>query len=122
MHPFLQVLIGGGIGSVVRYGVGLLLPAANGMRFPWATFTVNLAGCFVIGLLAGLLMRDESSRAWWPLIFTGILGGFTTFSSFGLDTFMLWQNKQAALAVYYVLGTNVAGLLLVFAGYKILQA
>lgn len=121
MPVILQVLIGGAIGAISRYGVSLLLPTSDGTRFPLATFAVNLLGCLLIGLALGLVTKEALNKQYLPLLVTGFLGGFTTFSSFGLETFLLFQNKQFALALYYVLGTNLAGLLLVFAGYRLIS-
>lgn len=121
MPVVLQVIIGGSLGALSRYGVSQLLPQSDGLKFPWNTFTANLLGCFLIGLIVGLVMSNTIGKQYLPLIVIGFLGGFTTFSSFGLETIQLFQNKQLALAVYYVLGTNIAGLLLVFAGYKLSQ-
>lgn len=121
MPTFLQVFIGGALGAVSRYGVGQLFPAYGGMSFPWSTFFVNLAGCLLIGLAMGSSPVNAVLRQYWPLLVVGFLGGFTTFSSFGLDTVQLLQNKQWGLTVYYVLGTNIAGLLLVYVGYQLTQ-
>jgi fluoride exporter len=121
MAPILQVLIGGAMGALTRYGLSYLLPATNGSTFPWNTFAANLAGCLLIGILYGFALTNEGIAKYSFLIFTGFLGGFTTFSSFGLETLQLYQNKQLLLAVYYVLGTNIAGLLFVFTGYQLSQ-
>ncbi|HYG16516.1 MAG TPA: fluoride efflux transporter CrcB [Bacteroidia bacterium] len=121
MPVIFQVLMGGAIGALSRYGVCLLLPASDGTRFPWATFAVNILGCLLIGIALGLVTKGTMTRLYWPLLVTGFLGGFTTFSSFGLETIQLFQNKQFALALYYLLGSNLAGLLLVFAGYRIIS-
>lgn len=121
MPVILQVLIGGALGALSRYGVAQLLPHSGGMRFPWNTFAANLLGCLLIGLVMGWVAQNQNLRPYLPLVVIGFLGGFTTFSSFGWETIALFQNKQLQLAVYYVLGTNIAGLLLVFAGYKLSQ-
>ncbi|MDL5049087.1 fluoride efflux transporter CrcB [Oscillatoria amoena NRMC-F 0135] len=121
MPAFLQVIIGGALGAVSRYGLGQLFPVHGGMSFPWPTFFVNLAGCLLIGLAMGSASANAVMRQYWPLLVIGFLGGFTTFSSFGLDTIQLLQNKQWGLTVYYVLGTNIAGLLLVYVGYQLTQ-
>lgn len=121
MPVILQVIIGGALGALSRYGVSQILPASNGMRFPWNTFTANLVGCLVIGVVMGFVLNNSMGKQYLPLIIIGFLGGFTTFSSFGWETIQLFQNKHTMLAVYYVLGTNIAGLLLVFVGYKLSQ-
>ncbi len=121
MPIILQVIIGGALGALSRYGVSLLLPVGNGLRFPWNTFTANLIGCLVIGVVMGFVLNNSLSKQYLPLILIGFLGGFTTFSSFGWETIQLFQNKHTMLAVYYVLGTNIVGLLLVLVGYKLSQ-
>lgn len=121
MPILLQVIIGGALGALSRYGISLVLPASGGMRFPWNTFTANLVGCLLIGIVMGVVLNNSIGKQYLPLIVIGFLGGFTTFSSFGWETIQLFQNKQTLLAVYYVLGTNIAGLLLVFVGYKLSQ-
>ncbi len=121
MPTFLQVVIGGALGAVSRYGIGQLFPSSGGMAFPWATFFVNLLGCLLIGAAMGSVLSNPVLRQYWPLLVVGFLGGFTTFSSFGFDAIQLLQNKQWQLAVYYILGTNIAGLLLVYVGYQLTQ-
>lgn len=121
MPIILQVIIGGALGALSRFGVAQLLPHSGGIRFPWSTFAANLAGCLLIGIVMGLVVNNQIGRQYIPLIVIGFLGGFTTFSSFGWETIQLFQNKQLLLAVYYVLGTNIVGLLLVFTGYKLSQ-
>lgn len=121
MPILFQILIGGALGALSLYGIGQLLPASNGNTFPVGTFCVNLIGCILIGGAMGAVLNNPAMRQYWPLLVIGFLGGFTTFSSFGLETLQLIQNKQWQLAVYYVLGTNIAGLLLVYLGYKLTQ-
>jgi fluoride exporter len=114
------VAIGGAIGSVARHEVGKAIARVSPTRvMPYATGVVNLAGCFVIGLLAGLIasQRITMSPDLRAFVFVGILGGFTTFSSFGLDTFSLAHGGRPAAAVVNVLVQVVAGCLLVAAGY-----
>ncbi|MDO5703527.1 MAG: fluoride efflux transporter CrcB [Paracoccus sp. (in: a-proteobacteria)] len=98
MNPFLQVAIGGAFGSFARYSVGRLVGASG---FPVATLIVNVAGSFAMGLLAAALAH-RWGNAYAPLLLTGVLGGFTTFSAFSLDTLTLWEQGQAVAAAGYV--------------------
>jgi len=114
----LLVALGGAMGSVSRYLLGTWVQSASrSIDFPYGTLTVNLLGCFVIGFLSQLA---EARGAFTPesraLIFVGILGGFTTFSSFGNDTINLVRDGETFNALANV-GTNVIlGLALVWLG------
>ncbi len=111
MNPYLQVAIGGAIGSVARFGMYRAMPAQG---FPLATLAVNVAGSLVMGLLAAVLA--VRGGAWTPLLLTGILGGFTTFSAFSLDALTLWERGQGAMAALYVAGSVLLSLLAVAVG------
>jgi CrcB protein len=122
MGAWIAVAIGGALGSVARHGVNHFVQTRwMTVRFPLGTAAVNLAGCFVIGLLAGLVASNRLAFGlyWREFIFVGILGGFTTFSTFGLDTFTLMQANTSASAVLNVALQVVGGLLAVWAGYAI---
>lgn len=110
---WLAVAIGGALGSVTRYGVGLLLPSSTG-KFPWATFSVNLVGSFLIGVAYVLIVQKQTwspeMRLW---LMTGFLGGFTTFSSFSLEALQLWQQGQNLQAMIYVVSSVICCLLAV---------
>ncbi|MGB3147748.1 MAG: fluoride efflux transporter CrcB [Paracoccaceae bacterium] len=102
----LQVALGGAVGSVLRYLTSLLVGA------PLATLVVNVVGSFAMGLLFILLASRTQLP---PLLMTGLLGGFTTFSAFSLDALRLWQAGQAGQAALYVVGTvtlSLAGVVL----------
>lgn len=91
LSHWLLVAAGGAIGACLRYSVSLLWPmqAVVG-RFPWATFAVNVLGCALAGLIYAWLQRaPEQREAWRLLLMVGVMGGFTTFSAFGLETFQL---------------------------------
>ncbi len=90
-------------------------------RFPIGTVVVNVAGCLVIGLLAGLLASERIAlRAHWrEFIFVGLLGGFTTFSTFGLDTFLLTRTHSAGQAAVNVAIQVAGGLVAVWLGYQV---
>lgn len=110
------VALGGGLGSLARYGLTLLLPTAAG-HFPWATFLTNVTGCFLIGVLM-VLITDvwTAHRLIRPLLGTGILGGYTTFSTYAVDIRGLLQPGTVALAFTYLASTLVCALLAVLAG------
>lgn len=97
----LSVALGGAIGSVLRYLTNLGVMRAVGPGFPWATLAVNVVGSFVMGVLVELLAQRGGQR-FAPLLMTGLLGGFTTFSAFSLDTVTLWERDQPELALAYV--------------------
>ena len=107
MSAVLLVGLGGAAGSVLRYLVSVAATAALGAGFPWGTLAVNAAGSTAIGALASLGLRDDARL----LLVTGLLGGFTTFSAFSLETAQLWQRAPwlAALYVAASLGGGFAG-------------
>jgi fluoride exporter len=107
MTPVFLVAIGGALGSVLRYLTGLAV------GFPYGTLTVNIIGSFLIGVLwVALSLRTETH----PLLITGILGGFTTFSAFSLDTLRLIEDGRILHAGLYVTGSVVLSLFACAAG------
>jgi len=126
MKGLLFVMIGGGFGAGLRYCVGIASARVFGIDFPWGTVICNVAGSLAIGLFAGAMAHGligDSERAQDArlLLAVGLLGGFTTFSSFSLDTLTLWQRGEAALAAFYVLGSVVSGLGGVVLGLKLMR-
>lgn len=119
MLAVVLVFIGGGIGSAARHGVNILCARLFGLDFPWGTFAVNLIGSFVIGWLAAYFAfragADWTQSARLFLI-TGILGGFTTFSSFSLDFAMLFERGATLSAILYVAGSVGISLVAIFLG------
>ena len=113
------VAIGGALGSLARHGVNVFFSHVLERAVPWATAAVNIAGSLVIGLLAGAVAagRLHLSTEMRTFVFVGILGGFTTFSSFMLDTFTLGHGGDHTLAAANVAGQTAIGLLAVWAGY-----
>jgi CrcB protein len=116
---WIAVGLGGALGSLARHGVNNLVARRLGNVAPNATLIVNLVGCAVIGLLAGLLAvgRLHLTPTARVFVFVGILGGFTTFSSFGLDTFALARTGRLGAAFWNVAIQVVVGLLAVAGGY-----
>jgi CrcB protein len=116
------IAVGGALGAVARHGVNQLVHVRwLATRLPVGTAVVNLAGCFVIGLLAGLLASERIAlrEHWREFVFVGLLGGFTTFSTFGLDTFLLTRTHSAGQAAVNVAVQVVGGLVAVWLGYQI---
>lgn len=122
MPGWLWVGLGGFAGSVLRYFVAAAWPAPSG-RFPWATLAVNVAGCLAIGWVAGLWMRHPHWSPELRLLFaTGLLGGFTTFSAFGLEAVALLRGGHGAVAAAYVAASLGAGLAAVALGLAVARA
>lgn len=117
MEKIIYIAVGGGIGAVLRYLVGASawLRMPNG--FPLGTLVVNLLGCLLIGMVFARFAADH--RWVHPLIMVGLLGGFTTFSTFGLESFQLYKNEWWLSLVTYVLISNIAGIALVFTGIRL---
>lgn len=121
--PVAWVFLGGGIGSALRYGVGRAALAGFGLNFPVGTLAVNVIGCFVMGALAEWLALHDAGVSQDTKLFltTGILGGFTTFSAFALDSAVLWQRGATGAAVFYVLASLVLSVGGLFAGMALLR-
>ena len=119
---WVAVGIGGALGSMARHAVNHLVHG-HGLvtRFPLATVIVNVLGCLVIGLLSGFIASDRLAlRLYWrEFVFVGLLGGFTTFSTFGLDTFLLAQTHSTGAAAANVGIQVVGGMLALWAGYRL---
>jgi CrcB protein len=119
MFNFLLVALGGAVGASARYGVSLALPMREG-GWPWATFSVNVSGSLLIGALAGwLASRGDASDPWRLLLGVGVLGGFTTFSAYSLETLRLIERGDWPGAITYALGSVLAGLAAVAIGLAI---
>jgi CrcB protein len=107
---FLIVFIGGGLGAALRHGVNLLCMRFGG-AFPYATAFENISGSIVMGLLAGYFAFKTGvlSQHWRLFLTTGILGGYTTFSTYSLDAMLLYERGELSLAAFYVIGSVVLG-------------
>jgi fluoride exporter len=108
LTPYLLVAAGGAMGSVLRFGATLMAIQHLGLAFPWGTLAVNVIGSVAIGIVAGIGVDG----AWRLFLIPGLLGGFTTFSAFSLETLSLWQRAWW-LAVLYVSASLCGG----FAGF-----
>ena len=123
MPVVLWVALGGAIGSAARYGVNVWSGRVSGSEFPWHTLIVNVLGCFVMGLITGLLaLKLNLSQEARAFLTTGILGGFTTFSAFSLDVALLVERKAVMAAGDYVASSVLLCLVAVFAGLFLTRA
>lgn len=114
------VSIGAILGANLRYGVGVWVAKGSDGSFPWATLMVNLLGCFLVGVIAGLVPKqDETLR---NLLIVGFLGGFTTFSAFGLETVRLFESGEWVRALGYVLTSTVGGIGLAWLGGMVVRS
>lgn len=118
----LLVALGGGGGAVMRYQLGRVvahLAPAQALNFPWATLAANALGSAAMGALIAWLARHDATgggEPWRLLLGVGLLGGFTTFSSFSMETVLLWQRGEAGLALIYIVASLVLGLAGLVAG------
>jgi CrcB protein len=120
---YLIVFIGAGIGGALRHGVNVGAARLFGLGFPFGTLIVNVVGSFAMGLLAGFFVyRAGVPQHLRLFLTTGILGGFTTFSSFSLDAALLIERHAYAMAAGYVLGSVAAGLSALFFGLAVFRA
>jgi fluoride exporter len=122
MKQIILVGIGGGVGSIFRYLVKLATEKVYGNNFPLATFTANMLGCLLIGLLLGYFTKNQNIPVDWSLLLiTGFCGGFTTFSTFSSENLSLIQSGNYLTAMAYILGSLVLGVLAVFAGFALVK-
>jgi len=121
MMSLLYIFIGGGLGALTRYGITCLFPIASGsQKLPYNILICNIIGCLLIGIM--FAWQKSYNPSWLqPLIITGLLGGFTTFSTFGLDTQKLIQNGATGTAILYVLISVALGIAAVFFGIKLVK-
>jgi CrcB protein len=117
MPNLLIVMLGGAIGAGFRYHIGKVALQNMGPGFPWGTFIVNLLGGLLIGVLAGILARDGSDEPLRLFLGVGVLGGFTTFSAFSLETFEMINRGEVAMAAAYIVASVTGSVALLFVGF-----
>lgn len=118
LKEFLLVGAGGALGSMLRYAGNILY---SSKLFPVSTFLINIIGSFVIGLVIGYSIKNQSSLNWKLFLATGICGGFTTFSAFSYENLLLLQNGKVFISLLYIAGSIVLGIAAAWLGYKIIN-
>lgn len=119
------VALGGATGAVLRFHTGRLIGTIAGLSsmFPWGTFSINVIGSLAMGVLAGWLARHGTGGETWRLLIgVGVLGGFTTFSAFSLESALLIERGLIGPAALYAAGSVIAGIAGLFAGLAIARA
>ncbi len=111
------VLAGAGLGGLARYALGTWIMARSGGRFPWSTFVINISGAFFIGLLMTLLTERFQIHSHWRLfLVVGVLGGYTTFSTFEYETLQAVRDGERWVGLLYVTGSVLLGYVAVWLG------
>ena len=114
---YLIVFLGGGLGAALRHGVNLMSARLFGLSFPFGTLFVNVSGSFLMGaIIAWLAFKDGGGQPWKLFLTTGILGGYTTFSAFSLETALLYERGEVGLAALYVIASVALSIAGLFAG------
>lgn len=122
MKQLLLVFVGGGFGSALRFLIGKYLNTSNS-GFPYGTFTVNIIGSFIIGIILGLALKNSHlSQNQTLLLATGFCGGFTTFSAFAFENYSLLKSGELTTFALYTIGSIVLGLLSVFLGLYLVKS
>jgi len=119
----LILVIGSGsfIGGIFRYLLSLLVHSKTTTHFPLGTLIVNIIGCFLIGIVFGVFDKGQMSHEWKLFLATGVIGGFTTFSAFSNETFVLFREGYAGYALLYVLASVLLGLLATYVAYSLVK-
>ncbi len=110
------VFLGGGLGASARFLLSELMSSTLKSSFPWPTFAINLIGCALAGFLAARFGLSHPEHPWRALILVGVLGGFTTFSAFGLESLVMVQQGRISSAAAYIFASVFGGLLAVWLG------
>ncbi len=117
MTTILSIAIGGALGAVLRYSISGFAYRSFEGSLPWGTLAVNLIGCFAIGFLWNIFENMSHSPSTRAFIFIGILGAFTTFSTFGIESLHLFRHGEIKLGILNILISNIGGIGLVAIGY-----
>lgn len=123
MSVAVAVTVGGALGALSRYGLDRLIERRSFAVFPWSTFVINVSGCFVIGVVIAALVDGHHTPAWLRTgLVMGVIGGYTTFSTFAQESLDLFEEGRAALALAYIAGSVFLGIAAVAAGLQLGRA
>jgi fluoride exporter len=121
LSTYLIVFVGAGFGGALRHAMNAIVSRLLGSEYPYSTFFVNVGGSCAMGLLAGwFTYKGETSQTWRLFLTTGILGGFTTFSTFSLEAALLWERGEVFNAALYVISSVMFALCGIFGGLKVI--
>ena len=121
MNLIFIIGIGSFLGGIFRYLLSLLIQLKTTTNFPLGTLTVNIIGCFFIGIVLGIFDKGEISHEWKLFLATGFLGGFTTFSTFSNETFILFREGHVSYALLYIFASILLGLLATYVAYLLIK-
>jgi CrcB protein len=119
---YLIVFLGGGLGAAIRHGINLAVVRVFGLGFPYSTLLINITGSAIMGMaVAYFATIGEASQHWRLFLTTGILGGYTTFSTFSLDAALLYERGEVGAAAFYVLASVILSIAGLFAGMALVR-
>lgn len=122
MLNYVVLATGGAIGTMLRYYIGTTLyQSLKNPAFPWGTVVINLAGSLIIGILAGWNDATPLQPNLRLFLFVGLLGGFTTFSAYSLETINLFRNSMAVYAMLNILVSNIGGIIFAYSGFALMK-
>ncbi|MDR1140883.1 MAG: CrcB family protein [Planctomycetaceae bacterium] len=123
-HLFYHLLgigVAGAAGTLARYGVNLATAVLVGTSYPWGTYLVNMIGCFLFGIISGLIAGGSLSAEWKAILLTGFLGGFTTFSAFAAENQQFLSERRWNALISHLVGQNLLGIAAVFGGLMLVN-
>lgn len=121
MQKILAIALAGSLGALTRYGIGIWFSERVSGGFPWGTFVINVTGAFILGLLTGL-GKERLGPVLFTAVTTGFLGAYTTFSTWTVDSVLLFERGHGLSALVNVAGSVVAGLAAAAIGYRLATA
>ena len=121
MKLILAIGAGSFIGGIFRYLLSILVQTKTTTNFPLGTLIVNIIGCFFIGIVFGISGKGQMPHEWKLFLATGVIGGFTTFSAFSIETFTLFREGNTGYALLYILASIIIGLLATYIAYLLVN-
>lgn len=117
----LAVGLGSFVGGIFRYIISVFIQSRHQSDFPYGTWAVNIVGCFIIGLIFAFVEKGFMNTEWRLFLIAGVLGGFTTFSAFSLESVLLFKQQSIFLGLIYILSSVALGLISTLIGYSIIK-